>query len=208
MASFKILRFKSLIRLSRSSGAFILEEFGDDPVLAPRTNQSPADPLLVYHSSYFVEEPSCPQSIQNQSNNKLSLEIKKESSKESDCPFIDSENDVENDFTLQELLGQGGFGKVFVAINKSSRQRLAVKIVEVDENAEDEAIHILDEIEMLSRLKHFNIVNFVSCGRDEHRIFVFMELMQGVSDNYFDFSYIPFFNLGFTRISYQAKWSS
>lgn len=97
---------------------------------------------------------------------------------------------------------------MFVAINKSSRQRLAVKIVEVDENAEDEAIHILDEIEMLSRLKHFNIVSFVSCGRDEHRIFVFMELMQGVSDNYFDFSYIPFFNLGFTRISYQAKWSS
>ena len=53
----------------------------------------------------------------------------------------------------------------------------------VDTNREDDAEiqHIFEEIDTLRALSHRNIIQFISCGKDEDTVYVFMELMEGVS---------------------------
>ena len=139
-----VVRKNGTVRKTRNSGFFILEDV-DDPILAPRINRTDqdrtGDPLLVYNSSFFVEELSNDNNVPH----------------ETTCPTTDclNDSDLEN-WSLDVLLGQGGFGKVYVAITANQQRRLAVKVVEIDNEAEDEALHILDEIETLANLDHRN----------------------------------------------------
>lgn len=134
------------VRKARNSGFFILEDV-DDPILAPRISRGASnesvDPLLVYNSSFFVEE-LAPDTCD-------------------DNKYKPTSNCLEDEsWSLRELVGQGGFGKVYCAVaanhneNSHGKRKLAVKVVDIDEDAEDEAIHILDEIDTLSNLSHRN----------------------------------------------------
>lgn len=126
-------KHQSLIGVKRNSGFFILEEHCDDPILAPRLPKADrktetGDPLLVYNSSFFVEELSDEERARDSS--------------------------LHESWSLAELIGQGGFGKVYIAIAPNRNDRLAVKVVEIDQDAEDETLHILNEIETLQSLSH------------------------------------------------------
>lgn len=86
-------RKNGTVRKSRNSGIFILEDV-DDPILAPKVTRKEndnGDPLMVYNTSYFVEELN----IYDKVNPVKSKE--------------------EDKWSLKGLLGQGGFGKVYVA---------------------------------------------------------------------------------------------
>lgn len=163
-------------RKTRNSGCFILEDC-EDPILAPRniksTNQN-LDPLTIYNSSYFIEEIADTAINNKHQNYPLTSEFYPQS-----VPQFDPGDD--ESWSLKELLGQGGFGKVYTAIHPNTKEKLAVKVVEIDDGNEEEANHILNEIETLSKLKHRNVIQYKSCGRDINKIYVFMELMQGGS---------------------------
>lgn len=82
---------------------------------------------------------------------------------------------------LAELLGKGGFGRVYAAICQETNKRLAVKVVDTNREDDAEIQHIFEEIDTLRALSHRNIIQFISCGKDENTVYVFMELMEGVS---------------------------
>ena len=77
-------------------------------------------------------------------------------------------------------MGKGGFGRVYAAICQETNKRLAVKVVDTDKEDDTEIQHIFEEIETLRQLSHRNIIQYISCGKDENTVYVFMELMEGV----------------------------
>jgi serine/threonine protein kinase len=80
-------------------------------------------------------------------------------------------------------LGKGGFGRVYAAICQETNKRLAVKVVDTNREDDAEIQHIFEEIDTLRALSHRNIIQFISCGKDEDTVYVFMELMEGVSSS-------------------------
>lgn len=77
---------------------------------------------------------------------------------------------------LHEILGKGGFGRVFKAWHEMQSQYLAIKIFERDASVDN----AVNEFEALKDLKHPNIVKFVYCDRTSHDLFyTLMELLEG-----------------------------
>ena len=58
---------------------------------------------------------------------------------------------------MKEKLGEGGFGSVFLAYDKISKQEVAIKILNFSQNFK-QAHMITKEIEALGQLRHKNIV--------------------------------------------------
>lgn len=56
-----------------------------------------------------------------------------------------------------------------------------MKVVDTEREDDAEIQHIFEEIDTLRALSHRNIIQFISCGKDENTVYVFMELMEGVS---------------------------
>ncbi|KAI8903637.1 kinase-like domain-containing protein, partial [Gorgonomyces haynaldii] len=81
------------------------------------------------------------------------------------------------------LIGQGGFGKVFHALNLDTGEMMAVKQVPIGSAANTRGMEALQhEIELLKDLEHENIVQYlVGCEITETTINVFLEYVSGGS---------------------------
>lgn len=82
---------------------------------------------------------------------------------------------------FQKCYGEGGYGKTFAASDKSSRDALAVKVVDT-RRMKPEAI--LKECHILENLKHRNIIQVTGHGlgyegKNQHLYFIFMEAATG-----------------------------
>ncbi|GMH17430.1 hypothetical protein Nepgr_019271 [Nepenthes gracilis] len=78
-----------------------------------------------------------------------------------------------------ELLGQGSFGKVYTAFS-SEGFFFAVKEVSLIEHGSQgrESIYMLEqEIELLSRFEHENIVRYLGTDKDKSKLYIFLELV-------------------------------
>ena len=83
---------------------------------------------------------------------------------------------VTSSMTLHELLGKGGFGRVFKVWHDISREYFAIKIFERDASVEN----AINEYEALKSLHHPNIVKFIFTDRTTHNMFyTLMELLEG-----------------------------
>ncbi|KAJ3256213.1 hypothetical protein HK103_005672 [Boothiomyces macroporosus] len=107
---------------------------------------------------------------------------------------IGSQNDAESpkmekrqkkiDWTLGELIGQGAFGKVFMAINLANYEFMAVKqvLLGMDNPQEKKSADSLKhEIELLSELNHDNIVRYIGFESKQDSVNVFLEYVSGGS---------------------------
>ncbi|CBY33519.1 unnamed protein product [Oikopleura dioica] len=147
--------------ISQRNGYFIPEDV-DDPILAPIATKR--SPLSSHESDRFIQEP--PDVSDDLSENDVSIE----------------DSEWEKNYILKllaELLGKGGFGRVYAAICQETNKRLAVKVVDTNREDDAEIQHIFEEIDTLRALSHRNIIQFISCGKDENTVYVFMELMEG-----------------------------
>lgn len=89
-----------------------------------------------------------------------------------------TQNNPKDDFTRPEVIGQGGFGKVFRAHNRKTNEKVAVKTIGlVPENADMK--YLLPEIEMLKECSHVNIVEYRSHYVTDHRLWIELELIDG-----------------------------
>lgn len=78
--------------------------------------------------------------------------------------------------TLHEMLGKGGFGRVFKAHHDLQNKDFAVKIFERDSSVDN----AINEFEALKKLDHPNIVKFVWNDRTSQGLFyTCMELLEG-----------------------------
>lgn len=84
--------------------------------------------------------------------------------------------------TLHEVLGRGGFGRVFKVWHDMQKQYLAIKIFERDASVDN----AINEFEALKSLHHPNIVEFKFNDRTQQGLFyTLMELLEG--DNLQDY---------------------
>lgn len=86
-----------------------------------------------------------------------------------------------------ELIGKGTYGRVYLGMNATTGEFLAVKQVEVSRNSGDtdhqkEMIAALNqEIETMQHLDHVNIVQYLGCERKEYGMSIFLEYISGGS---------------------------
>ncbi|KAF3908469.1 hypothetical protein ABW21_db0203595 [Orbilia brochopaga] len=82
-----------------------------------------------------------------------------------------------------QLIGQGTYGKVYLGMNATTGEFLAVKQVEVTPNDSRKALiaALNQEIETMKDLDHPNIVQYLGCERKEFSISIFLEYIPGGS---------------------------
>lgn len=88
-----------------------------------------------------------------------------------------------------QLIGKGSYGRVYLGINLTTGDFLAVKQVEVNQRAAGqdkdkmkEMVAALDqEIDTMQHLEHPNIVQYLGCERKEYSISIFLEYISGGS---------------------------
>ncbi|KAL8724027.1 MAG: hypothetical protein Q9166_008171 [cf. Caloplaca sp. 2 TL-2023] len=88
-----------------------------------------------------------------------------------------------------QLIGKGSYGRVYLGINLTTGDLLAVKQVEVNQRAAGQdkekmkdMVSALDqEIDTMQHLEHPNIVQYLGCERKEYSISIFLEYISGGS---------------------------
>ncbi|KAF2144584.1 uncharacterized protein K452DRAFT_222876 [Aplosporella prunicola CBS 121167] len=88
-----------------------------------------------------------------------------------------------------QLIGKGTFGRVYLGMNMTTGELIAVKQVEVkpnlggtDKDRMKELVEALDrEIDTMQHLDHPNIVQYLGCERKEFSISIFLEYIPGGS---------------------------
>ncbi|TVY84335.1 MAP kinase kinase kinase mkh1, partial [Lachnellula suecica] len=88
-----------------------------------------------------------------------------------------------------QLIGKGTYGRVYLGMNATTGEFLAVKQVEVnakaaggDKDKMREMVGALDqEIDTMQHLDHVNIVQYLGCERKEMSISIFLEYISGGS---------------------------
>ncbi|KAL6707339.1 mitogen-activated protein kinase kinase kinase [Coniothyrium glycines] len=88
-----------------------------------------------------------------------------------------------------QLIGKGTFGRVYLGMNITTGELIAVKQVEVnakaagsDKDKIKELVKSLDqEIDTMQHLDHPNIVQYLGCERKEYSISIFLEYISGGS---------------------------
>lgn len=78
------------------------------------------------------------------------------------------------------MLGKGSFGVVYKGINKDDpNQQLAIKAIDKRKLTIEEVNEIDDEIFLLTKCDHANIVNYYETYDDPKYIYLCMELCTG-----------------------------
>jgi len=81
------------------------------------------------------------------------------------------------DYTLQEKLGEGSFGKVYKALELSTGRTVAIKVVPIEQDAGE----VAREIEMLKTCRSDNIVRYYSSFTRGSELWIVMEFCAGSS---------------------------
>lgn len=80
-----------------------------------------------------------------------------------------------NKVKLGKKLGEGAYGQVFQALSLKNHKFIVVKKIKVPENISQDS---LNEIDMLTKLEHQNIVKYYdSCLENDNEILIYMEYM-------------------------------
>jgi serine/threonine-protein kinase len=87
-------------------------------------------------------------------------------------------------YTLEELIGQGGMGKVYKARHALLRRPTAVKILDGVEADRETVLRFEREVQLTSELTHPNTIQIYDYGRTRDEIF------------YYVMEYLPGLNLG------------
>jgi eukaryotic-like serine/threonine-protein kinase len=84
-------------------------------------------------------------------------------------------------YELGPLLGQGGNGRVYRAMDRSLRRRVAVKLLHDAEASAEHAARFEREISLQAGLGHANLIPVLDAGLDEGRRYLVMPLIQGTT---------------------------
>lgn len=85
-------------------------------------------------------------------------------------------------YDVIDVVGRGGMGAVYEAIQRSTGRRVAIKVM-LERVAQTEAARrrFEREVELIARLQHPNIVHVLDSGVDRGRYFYVMEFVEGVA---------------------------
>ena len=83
-------------------------------------------------------------------------------------------------YALQDTVGQGTFGEVMHAIERHTRESVAVKILQKDKITDEDARQrLINEIAILHRVQHPNLVQLLEVVEEDDRIYLVTEYVSG-----------------------------
>ncbi|TVU15955.1 hypothetical protein EJB05_39500 [Eragrostis curvula] len=83
------------------------------------------------------------------------------------------------DYHIIELVGEGSFGKVYKGRRKHTRQTVAIKFILKHGNTDKDIHNLRQEIEILRKLKHKNIIEMIDTFETPQEFCVVTEFAQG-----------------------------
>lgn len=87
---------------------------------------------------------------------------------------------LENEYDISTtVLGKGSFGKVIKVTHKSSKNKRALKIINLSNASESDREIILHEVLILSKLDHPNIIKVYEYFEDNDNLYIILELADG-----------------------------
>ncbi|CAD8081561.1 unnamed protein product [Paramecium sonneborni] len=98
--------------------------------------------------------------------------------------FHHAESIVKIEWKKGELIGQGSFGRVYKCMDIKTGRILAVKQIELGYVDKESLESFHQEIKILSRLKHKNIVKYYGCDEDKNHLSILLEYVGGGSITY------------------------
>ena len=66
-------------------------------------------------------------------------------------------------YTIEKLIGEGSFGKVYLATHNNSNKKLALKCIPKEKRSSKEIKNFKDETKLLTKIDHPNIIAFKEC---------------------------------------------
>jgi len=91
-----------------------------------------------------------------------------------------SEESVLNQkYEVKKELGRGAFSVVKLAINKKTKEKVAIKVIDRSNVGKDYEKNLLMEMEILQRVHHPNIIQLHEMIEEDNKIYFAMELVTG-----------------------------
>ena len=82
------------------------------------------------------------------------------------------------EYSIKETIGKGSFSKVKLGINKSTGEKVAIKILEKRKiKNKNDKIRIERELSILKKINHINIVKIIQTKEDQDNIYIIMEFI-------------------------------
>jgi serine/threonine protein kinase len=83
------------------------------------------------------------------------------------------------DFIIKQIIGEGTFATVRLAINKQTGEQVALKIMDINKIQKEDRLRIDREIKVLKNLRHPNIVHLYNVIQIEEIIYLVTEYVKG-----------------------------
>ena len=84
---------------------------------------------------------------------------------------------IKNHFHFDRNIGKGSYGVVYLATNRQTLQKVAIKVIDKS-NIENQETY-LNEFKILTKIDHPNIVNIIEMWEWGHLYFIVMEYCAG-----------------------------
>ena len=85
-----------------------------------------------------------------------------------------------NNYKMEKKIGEGRFSKVYQATHKLTLENVAIKIIfKNNDTSIDSLQNIKSEIDILKKVKHYNICKLFSVLETEERIYLIQEFIEG-----------------------------
>eukprot|EP00727_Mastigamoeba_balamuthi_P005541 m51a1_g1606 putative protein serine threonine kinase (882) ;mRNA; r:188027-191761 len=84
-------------------------------------------------------------------------------------------------FTMMERVGKGAFASVYKAFWNETHVYVAIKRFDATEMGPDEIDRVMEEVALMKRLKHPNILRIFDCHKDDQFLNIVLELAEGGS---------------------------
>ncbi len=88
---------------------------------------------------------------------------------------------VLNDYDRKDVLGEGGFGKVYYAVHRETNEKVAIKFMDISHylTHADQIEEIYREADALQKLHHNNIINLYKAFVQRKEVILIMEYAGG-----------------------------
>ena len=88
-------------------------------------------------------------------------------------------SNIEKIYEIKDILGSGSFSMVKLGINKITKEKVGVKIMNKEKMNTSRLESARTEIEIMKICQHPNIIHFIDSYETENKIYIFMEYCEG-----------------------------
>ena len=79
-----------------------------------------------------------------------------------------------NKYKIIKLLGEGSFGKVYLSEEIKNNKKVVIKSIDIRSMSEIQRNLIINEIKIMKKLNHFNVIKYIDFIYDKKNYFYFI----------------------------------